>query len=194
MPVQNFLAALIPLFVAIGAPGLLPTYFSLTEHLSEPSRRQAVRQSVTTACFVTIGFAILGRAVFEVLQIRVEDFMIAGGILLLVFAVHDLLREGNPPPSSAGDTIGIVPLGTPLIAGPATLTTALILVGTHGVLAVLLAVLLNLALTWLILAQATRLIRVIGINGSRAIAKVSSLLLAAYGVSMVRGGVFSLLP
>lgn len=190
---RDFLGVLIPLFVAIGAPGVLPTYFSLTEHLGEPAKRQIVRQSVVTALAVTMGFALLGRAVFQVLQIRVEDFMIAGGILLLVFAVNDLLSERNPEPGHEGERIGVVPLGTPLIAGPATLTAALMLVGTHGLVAVFLALVLNLAVAWLILAQANRLIRVMGISGSRAIAKVSSLLLAAYGVSMVRGGVFSLL-
>lgn len=183
-----FLLSVIPILVALDAPGALPLFVGMTGEMSAKERRRTVRQSILTAFLVTIGFVLLGQAVFAALGIRVEDFMIAGGGVLLVIAVTDIVAAGErrPPP---GPAFGVVPLGTPLIAGPATLTTALVLVGQHGYPPVVLSLVVNILLAWLIFAQADRIIRLIGINGSRALAKVASLLLAAIAVKMIRSGI-----
>jgi multiple antibiotic resistance protein len=86
-----------------------------------------------------------------------------------------------------------VPLGTPIIAGPAVLTTTLVLQGSHGYILVLLSLAANLLIAWIVLAQSERIIRVVGINGSRAFAKVASLILAAFAVKMIRTGVMKLI-
>jgi multiple antibiotic resistance protein len=187
-----FWVSLIPIMVALDAPGTLPLYVAMTEDLKERDRKRIVRQSIITAFLITIGFAFLGRAVFRALGIMVEDFMIAGGIVLLIIAVIDIVRAGEKR-VTISPTIGVVPLGTPLIAGPATLTTTLVLVGNYGYLPVILSLVVNILLAWLIFAQAERIIRIIGIHGSRAFAKVAALLLAAIAVKMIRSGVFKLL-
>ena len=187
-----FWLSLIPIRVALDAPGTLPLYVAMTEGLKERERKRIVRQSIITAFLITIGFAFLGRAVFRALGIMVEDFMIAGGIVLLIIAVIDIVRAGEKR-VTISPTIGVVPLGTPLIAGPATLTTTLVLVGNYGYLPVILSLVVNILLAWLIFAQAERIIRIIGIHGSRAFAKVAALLLAAIAVKMIRSGVFKLL-
>ena len=87
----------------------------------------------------------------------------------------------------------MVPLGTPLIAGPAVLTTSLVLVGSYGYVPVILSLIVNLILAWIAFAMSDRIIKLIGINGSRAIAKIASLLLAAIAVKLIRGGVVQLL-
>lgn len=188
---QPFLLSVIPILVALDAPGALPLFVGMTEELTAVERRRAVRQSILTAFLVTIGFVLLGRAVFTALGIRVEDFMIAGGVVLLVIAITDVVKAGEKrlPP---GPTFGVVPLGTPLIAGPATLTTTLVLVGQYGYLPVVVSLTVNILLAWLIFAQAERIIALIGINGSRALAKVASLLLAAIAVKMIRSGIIEL--
>lgn len=186
-----FWVSLIPIMVALDAPGTLPLYVAMTEDLKERDRKRIVRQSIITAFLITIGFAFLGRAVFRALGIMVEDFMIAGGIVLLIIAVIDIVRAGEKR-VTISPTIGVVPLGTPLIAGPATLTTTLVLVGNYGYLPVILSLVVNILLAWLIFAQAERIIRIIGIHGSRAFAKVAALLLAAIAVKMIRSGVFKL--
>ncbi len=183
-----FLLSVIPILVAVDAPGALPLFVGMTEEMSEPERQRAVRQSILTAFLVTIGFVVLGQAVFAALGIRVEDFMIAGGVVLLVIAITDILTAGERR-KTPGTTFGVVPLGTPLIAGPATLTTTLVLVGQHGYPPVILSLVVNILLAWLIFAQAGRIIRLIGINGSRALAKVASLLLAAIAVKLIRSGI-----
>ncbi len=186
---KSFLASLIPLMVALDAPGTLPLYVGMTEGVTGQERKKTVRQSIATAFLVTIGFILLGQAIFNALGILVEDFMIAGGLVLLIIAVTDVVRAGERK-LERGPEFGVVPLGTPLIAGPGTLTTALVLVGTEGYASVILSLVINLLIVWIIFSQSERIIRFIGISGSRAFAKVASLILAAFAVKMIRSGIF----
>jgi len=186
------LLSFIPIMVALDAPGTLPLYVAMTEGIKKHERRTIVRQSILTALLITIGFVFLGRAVFQALGILVEDFMIAGGIVLLIIAVSEIVRAGERK-ILISPTIGVVPFGTPLIAGPAMLTTTLVLVGTYGYLPVLLSLIVNILLAWAIFSQADRIIRIIGISGSRAFAKIAALLLAAIAVKMIRSGIFTLI-
>jgi multiple antibiotic resistance protein len=186
---KQFLLSFIPIMVALDAPGTLPLYVGMTEGMKKQERKRIVRQSIVTAFLVTVGFILVGRAIFNALGILVEDFMIAGGIVLLIIAIADVVRAGERK-IERGPEFGVVPLGTPLIAGPGTLTTALVLVGTSGYLPVILSLIVNLVITWIIFAQAERIIRFIGLSGSRAFAKVASLILAAFAVKMIRSGIF----
>ena len=190
--VSAFSLSFIPIFVALDAPGTLPIYVAMTEGIKKQERRKIVRQSIITALLVTIAFVFLGRAVFKALSILVEDFMIAGGIVLLIIAIMDIVRSGEKK-ILLSPTFGVVPFGTPLIAGPATLTTTLVLVGSYGYLPVILSFIVNILIAWVIFSQADRIIKLIGISGSRAFAKVAALLLAAIAVKMIRSGVFMLM-
>ncbi|HEX8949767.1 MAG TPA: MarC family protein [Dissulfurispiraceae bacterium] len=189
--IGSFFPTIIPLMVAIDAPGVLPIYLTITEGLEIKERKKVVRESVLTAFIITVVFVYLGAAVFRILGIMVEDFMIAGGVLLLVISVNDMLHAGTPR-MSASPSLGVVPLGTPLLAGPATMTTSLALVGTYGYTPVLLSLVLNLLLAWLILDRADAIIKLIGMNGARGTARVASLLLAAIAVKLIRTGIFRL--
>ena len=186
---KQFLLSFIPIMVALDAPGTLPLYVGMTEGMEKEERTRIVRQSIITAFLVAVGFILVGRAVFHALGILVEDFMIAGGVVLLIIAITDVVRAGERQ-LERGPEFGVVPLGTPLIAGPGTLTTALVLVGTNGYLPVILSLVVNLFIAWVIFAQADRIIRFMGLSGSRAFAKVASLILAAFAVKMIRSGIF----
>ncbi|MHB8483238.1 MAG: MarC family protein [Nitrospiria bacterium] len=187
-----FYFTFIPLFVAIDVLGVLPVYFTLTEGFPRESKKKIITQSIATAFMVAVSFIFIGRWVFLILGIRVEDFMIAGGILLLIFAITELLRQGEKK-ILTGESMGIVPLGTPIIAGPATLTTALVLVGSYPIPLVIFSIFVNLIFAWLVFYEADRIIKILGINGSRAVGKVAGLLLAAIAVSMMRRGIMGLL-
>ncbi len=186
---KQFLLSFIPIMVALDAPGTLPIYVGMTEGLERQERKRIVRQSIITAFLVAVGFILVGRAIFNALGILVEDFMIAGGVVLLIIAITDVVRAGERK-LERGPEFGVVPLGTPIIAGPGTLTTSLVLVGTSGYLPVILSLFVNLLIAWIIFAQADRIIRFIGLSGSRAFAKVASLILAAFAVKMIRSGIF----
>jgi multiple antibiotic resistance protein len=189
---KSFLATFIPLMVALDAPGTLALYVGMTEGVMKQERKKIVRQSIVTAFLVTLGFILVGQAIFNALGILVEDFMIAGGVVLLIIAIADVVRAGERKMERSAE-FGVVPLGTPIIAGPGTLTAALVLVGTNGYVPVILSLVVNLLLAWVIFAQSERIIRIIGISGSRAFAKVVSLILAAFAVKMIRSGVFKFL-
>ena len=115
------------------------------------------------------------------------DFKIAGGLILFVLASRDLVRTDGGP-QVLPDDFGIVPLGLPLIAGPATLTTLLILMDSVGANYALAALVLNLLVVALAFYFAEGLVRIVGQTGLRAISKIIALLLAAIAVSMIRRG------
>ena len=192
MDANIFLTTFISIFVAISALSVLPIFISFTEEIVD-QRKKIAGQSVLTAFLVSAGFMILGSAVFKAIGIAVEDFMIAGGLLLLVFSIVDIVFPDSKGRQVSTTTMGVVPIGTPLLAGPATLTTTLVLVGHYGYLPVIVSLFVNFLLAWLILYKAEWIIRVIGINGTRAFAKITSLVLAAIAVKMIRIGLFAIL-
>jgi multiple antibiotic resistance protein len=185
-----FLLSFIQIMVAMDAPGILPIFVSITQGIKPKDRRRILHESLITALLITIGFTFLGAAIFKALVIRVEDFMIAGGVILLIIAVSDIVLAGARQ-YQISPSFGVVPLGTPLIAGPATLTTTLALVSTYGYTPVLLSLAVNILLAWLIFSQSDRIIRLIGTNGALAFAKVAALLLAAIAVKMIRSGLYA---
>jgi multiple antibiotic resistance protein len=184
---QNIGLAFVTLSVAVDILGTLPLYLSLTGGLSAAERRGLPLQSTMTATAVGLGFLVAGDYLFRLLGVSVGDFQVAGGILLLILSVRELLSIGATRAHPA-TTVGVVPLGTPLIAGPAVLATLVILVQTYGYPVTLLAFVGNMLLAYLVLRNADRLGRVLGEAGSEAIAKVASLFLAAFGVSLIRRG------
>lgn len=184
---HSFLLAFVPLFVAVDPIGIAPVYFAMTQRMTAEQRRQMLRSSIAAAAVVSIAFALLGKAVFVYLGITQADFQIAGGLILLAVAGLDLI--GTRPRGLSEETdLGVVPLGVPLIAGPAVITTTIVLVDLHGVLLTITALLANLAVCWLVLARVQAIERLLGRSGSRALSKIMSLLLAAIGVRIIRQG------
>jgi len=189
---ERLAVAFISLFVAVDVVGVLPVYLGLASGLEEPERRRVVDEAVLTAAGIGVGFLLVGDAALRALGVSVADFQVAGGLLLLVLSIYDLLHPVTPL-RQAGARIGVVPLGTPMIVGPAVLTTLLVLARGQGYSVALAAFAANLLLAWAALRWAPGIERVIGEAGSRAVAKVASLLLAAIGVTMVRAGLEAIL-
>lgn len=184
-----FSLAFIPLFVAMEPVGVLPIYLSMTQPLSAAEKKKVLLHSLITATAITLAFLLLGKAVFIALGITVHDFQIAGGLVLLSIAIADIVMTArgklDVKPTSG---VGIVPIGTPLIAGPAALTTLLMLNDLYGFPATLAALGANLVIVWFFFLSADSIIKYIGENGARGISKVISLLLAAIAVMMIRKG------
>ena len=184
---QAFWSAFLPLFVAVDIVGVLPVYLGFAAAADESARRRIVVDATLTAAGVGVGFLFLGDAVLSIVGVSAGDFQVAGGLLLLVLALYDLLHP-ELPLRQPGVHLGVVPLGTPLIAGPAVLTTLLTLARSQGYLLVLIAFGVNLVLVWAALRWAPVIIRAIGEAGARAVAKVFELLLAAIGITLIRRG------
>jgi multiple antibiotic resistance protein len=189
---RNILMAFIPVFVAVDAIGVLPIFVSLTEGISPGDKKKIINQSILTAICIAAGFILLGKAVFSVLGITVADFMIAGGAILFSLAITDIINpvKTRRMPDS---TLGVVPIGTPLIAGPAVLTTTLVIIAQYGLAATLIAVLANILLVAVIFNLSDFLMALLGKSGVKAVSKVTSLLLAAIAVMLIRQGVFTII-
>ena len=189
---DKFFLAFIPIFVAVDAIGVLPIFASLTHSLKRKEKSEIILQSVLTALCLAAGFIFLGKAVFAFLKITVADFMIAGGLILLCIAIIDILTPGKKRRIPSKE-LGSVPLGTPLIVGPAVLTTSLIIIPEYGLYPTLISILINVLLAGLIFSFSGTLIKFLGESGSKALSKITSLLLAAIAIMMMRKGISQIL-
>ena len=184
---SDFFYTFIPIFVAMDVAGLIPVFLTLTQGLSDKERSRVSWQAVITAFVISLVFIAAGQWVFEILGISIADFMIAGGILLLVLGIVEMLNLG-PHKLAPNAHAGPVPLGTPLIAGPAVLTSLMILIGLRGYTMTLIALLINLLLVMLAFRQSHRLVQWMDRNGLRALSQVVSLFLAAIAVNLIHRG------
>jgi multiple antibiotic resistance protein len=189
---NEILLVFIPMFFTVDPIGILPIFVSLTQGCSAGQKREIITQSLITASLVAVGFIILGKLVFHLLGITMGDFMVTGGVILFCLAMVDLTTQSR---SRRGVTkeLGAVPIGTPLIVGPAVLTISLMSVSVHGLLPTLIAVFINIAITGVVFIYSDALMRFLGRSGSLALSKVMMLLLAAIGVMMVRRGIIEIM-
>ena len=187
-----FVVSFTTLFVALDIVGVLPLYLSITNSASEVERKRIVNVSMCVAFALAVTFLFLGRALFRHLGIGIPDFKIAGGLILLLIALADLLGGPSTHLQSSGQT-GIVPLAVPLITGPAILTTLILQADTVGYPITLAALVSNFFIAWIILRKVHLVTRYLGKDGTVVLSKIAALLLAAIAVSMIRSGVFELI-
>lgn len=184
---HNFTLAFIPVFVAMDPVGIIPIYMSFTDGLLSSQKKRATVEALLSGGIFAFLFLFVGRGFFKVLGITANDFKVAGGLLLLVLSVQDILsaeKEQRKPNAEAG----IVPLGIPLIVGPAVLTTELMLLDIYGVAITTLALFANLLVCAIAFVFSESIRNLFGKNGIRAISKIVALLLSAMAVMMIRNG------
>ena len=188
---KPYILAFIPIFVAVDAIANIPIFLSLVEHCSKKQKIRITTDAVKTATAVAIIFMFIGKWVFALIGVTIPDFQIAGGILLFVLSVRLLFpgAQKDGLTNSHDRDIGVFPLGTPLITGPAVLTTTLMMMNTFGAMATLVSLVLNMVIVWFTLAKAEVIMKVIGPSGTRAFSKIMYILLAAIAVMMVRRGI-----
>lgn len=192
---QEFGLTFVPLFVAMDAIGVVPILVPLTQHMKAKGRSRTVRLALITAVALGLGFVAIGKGIFLFLGIEVSDFLVAGGLILFLLAAKDLItgKMIEAQSSVGADMLGVVPIGTPLVVGPAVLTTLLILVDQYSILIVIVSFILNLVIAWLLFAQANRVMSFLGQGGVRAMSKIVSLFLAAIAIKMIRQGIMQVL-
>ncbi len=184
---ESFLTAFIPLFVALDPIGLVPIYLGMAQGVPKERRNVVANEAAITALLIAVGFLFLGKFIFNSLGITENDFRIAGGLILFGLAAQDILAHDRRDDDARTD-FGVVPLGMPIIAGPAMLTTILTLVASTGWVMTLVALLVNLLLVVIALRTAVLFERMLGLRAMRAISKIVALLLAAIAVNLVRRG------
>jgi multiple antibiotic resistance protein len=185
---RKFLECFIPLFVTIDPVGLAAIFLALGRDVPVAKRKRIANQATWTGGIVALLFLVLGRSIFIAIGIGEGDFEIAGGLILFILASRELIQSPSQDRVNLPDDFGVVPLGMPLIAGPATITTLLVTSQSVGLCMTLLALAVNLFLVALAFAQGERLERRVGQTGLRAVSKIIALLLAAIAVHIVRRG------
>lgn len=189
---NTFILAFIPLFVAIDIIGTVPIFIGITEDLNEKEKRKIILESVATAFVIAVIFLVSGKLILNFLGITIDDFRIAGGIILLILSINDILFSSETRRSSNAK-IGIVPLGIPLIIGPAALTAIMILIDAYGFVPTIASMVVNFFIVWIVLRYSGLVIRLIGDGGAKAFAKIASVFLAAIAIMMIRVGITNIL-
>jgi multiple antibiotic resistance protein len=184
---QDFILTFVPLFIVIDALGTLPFVISLSEGMSKSERYKLIHVATITAAAVGLVFLFFGQFILRVMNIRVGDFAIAGGLVLLILSVK-YMTTGRMVDAVKEDMVAMVPIGTPLTVGPATITTLLLLATQFPLYMVLISFALNMLITWGIFLSSNQIVRFIGQGGLKAVSRVFSLLLAAIAVSMIING------
>lgn len=187
-----FFKAFISLFIAIDALGALPFLVGLTKKLSIEERKSLVYRATGSAFAIGLTFIFGGRAIFSFMGITESDFRVAGGLLLIVFSIRDLLDSSSHQGAQTPTRVGIVPIAVPLMMGPAALATLMVGTEQYGLMITLLSLVINLLIVLVLFSQASAILKVLGNDVSDAINKIFSLLIAAIGVMLVRSGLIEM--
>jgi multiple antibiotic resistance protein len=188
-----FLLCFVPLFVAVDVVGLLPIFMGLTEGIEQRDQRKIIIQSMITAILVACIFLAVGEIVLRLLGITLSDFMIAGGLMLFGLSLTDLIVGEKTRRHIDANVLGSVPVGVPLIVGPAVLTTSLLLLRQYGPLPTVSSLVVNIVIAGVVLWFSGAITKLIGKTGAKTVSKIASLLLAAIGIMLVRKGIMLLL-
>jgi multiple antibiotic resistance protein len=187
-----FATAFVTVLVIMDPIGNIPVFLALTKGQDVPQRRRAAALSSIVAGAVILAFALGGQQVLQLLGISLESLQVAGGLLLLVIALELLhpSAAGGTHSLSAGDTnIALVPLGTPLLAGPGAIAATMLYTrqadDLGGSLSVVLALVAVLAVIYLSMRYASLFARVLHDNGIELLSRVMGLLVAAIAVQLV---------
>ncbi len=185
---HSFVLTFIPLFIVVDAIGNIPIVISLSEGMTSKQRFRLINLALTTATIVGLVFLFFGKFILDVMGISQGAFTIAGGLILLIFSLR-YLTSGRWMDIIKEEMIAVVPIGTPLIVGPATITTLLLLVTEqYPLYIILLSLAFNLLVSWIAFLAANRIVGFLGKGGLSAVSQIFNLLLVAIAVSMIIKG------
>lgn len=186
LEIASVITAFIALFIVMDPFSSVAVFITLTKKYAPQKRRDAATVASLVAAVVLIGFLLLGPLALSFMGIRFDSFEIAGGLLMLVISLSfalgmDFGKKGDTP-------IEAVIIGVPLLSGPGTMLTAILLSNTHGMENVIVAGLAACFASYLILLASSAVHRIIGKNGLEILSRVMGVLLAAFAVEYIRKG------
>ena len=189
-----FIETFVTLFVIADPPGTVPVFLALTRRMSTTKRRRAAWQATLVSLSVIVVFAIFGQSVLNYMHVSFPALQASGGLLLLLIALQLLVGKVQEPEAADSVNVALVPLGTPLLAGPGAIVATMVAVqGAGGAAASWAAVgaaivLVHICL-WLAMRFAGGIRRVLGEAGTELVARIAGLLLAAIAVQLMADAV-----
>ena len=189
---------IITLFVIMDPPGTVPIFLGLTGAMTRQQRNRAARQAILVAFGVVLAFAVFGQSLLSYMHISLPALQASGGLLLLLVAMELLTGKSEEPQPSGNSKVNValVPLGTPLLAGPGAIVAVMVFVQqSDGTLADWVAIAVGIVLVhvclWLAMRFAGVIHRLLGDSGTTLVTRIAGLLLAAIAVQLVADAVIA---
>jgi multiple antibiotic resistance protein len=183
----------VTLLVITDPPGMVPIFLALTGTLPARERHRAAWQAVALAFVVIVIFAVAGQKILDYLQIDLPALQGAGGVLLILVALELLTGKTDDPQQQSTSNIALVPLGTPLLAGPGAIVATMLEVrkahdaGDYAAIA--LAIVAAMIAVWLVLRYSGIIVRILRPGGIEVLTRIAGLLLAAIAVQLIADAV-----
>jgi MarC family membrane protein len=188
-----FTSALVTLFVIMDPVGTVPIFLSLTGGYATHQVHRAARQSVGVSFLVITTFAFFGQSILDYLHVSLPALQCSGGLLLLLVALELLTGKGDEPMASGNANVALVPLGTPLLAGPGAIVATMVFSKrVHDFAdfsALALAVIAVHVCLWLAMTFSVPILRLLRESGILLLTRIAGLLLSAIAVQLVADAV-----
>ncbi len=190
----------VTLFVIMDPPGTVPIFLGLTSSMTSKQRKQAARTAIFVAAGVILAFAAFGQQILNYMHISLPALQASGGLLLLLVAMQLLtgkLEGGNDDPSSSKNVnVALVPLGTPLLAGPGAIVASMLFVqrvdgGAADWVALGVGFFLICLTLWVTMRFASVIHRILGESGTILVTRIAGLLLAAIAVQLLADAIIA---
>jgi len=185
----------VTLLVITDPPGMVPIFLALTGALAARQRYRAGWQAVALAGGVIVLFAVAGQQILRYLGIELPALQGAGGLLLVLVALQLLTGKQDDPTQVTTTNVALVPLGTPLLAGPGAIVATMLFVQRASTLAdyvaIAVGILLVLVVVWLALRFSGIIVRILRPSGIEVLTRIAGLLLAAIAVQLIAAAVFA---
>ncbi|HXW94690.1 MAG TPA: MarC family protein [Nitrososphaerales archaeon] len=188
-----FTGAFALLFAVTDAVGTVPIFLTLTSSFPD-ARRRILRHAIVISTAVLVVFSLFGWLIFDIFGITLDDFRIAGGIILFVVAIDQLMGGDVKSRGLQPSDIAAFPLATPLLAGPGAISTVVIISGPpYSPFLALIVIICNAVLAYAILTGSDGVRKILGANGTIALSRITALLIAALAVSFVISGISNII-
>jgi multiple antibiotic resistance protein len=187
--ISEFSKAALALFIIVDPFGNIPIFVGLTENVQDVQKKKVYNTATIVGVILLLVFAFTGTGILSLFGLSIYSFEVAGGILLLIIAIRILISGNTQENVESPESIGAVPIAIPLLVGPGAITTTIFNIQQYDTIIAILAVLVVMAVTWIILRYISRVYKFLGKIGSLVIARVMALLIAAIAVQYILTGV-----
>ena len=194
MNLKFFGEVFVTLLVIVDPPGMVPVFLALTGTMPARARTRAGTQAVLLALGVIVGFAVAGQTLLDYLHVKLPALQGAGGLLLILVALQLLTGKTDEPSEQGGTSnVALVPIGTPLLAGPGAIVATMLFVrradGVADYTVIALGILAVMACVWLVLRFSGLIVRLLRPAGIEVLTRIAGLLLAAIAVQLIADAV-----
>lgn len=177
------------IFAILNPVSVIPTFLSLTDDLDVSERHRIVRNSSLAVLVITLTLALGGSYILGFFHVSISSLQVGGGVLLMTIAIDMLGGLSRTKSLESHTEVAIVPIATPLLVGPGTMTTIIVLSGLHPLPILIASIFIVSLATYLLMRYSELLVRVLGRNGTRALGRFMTIIIAAFAAQLIYSGI-----